>query len=98
MSAKTTRPRAGEDTVAEGAGGADQTVEQEAAGGVAQSTQTVAAESPSQDDLLAVEDDAEGNCDNHRGRKAVVTTNFPWVATQRFCNQCVPVQYRYLLP
>lgn len=42
-------------------------------------------------------DQANGFCDNHRHRPAVLMTSFRWTPTQRFCAQCVPEHYRSLL-
>lgn len=36
-------------------------------------------------------------CDNHADVPAVLVTDFPWAASQKFCRPCVPAQYAYLL-
>lgn len=39
----------------------------------------------------------KGMCDNHPDRPAALVTNFRWTPPQRFCGQCIPANYRYLL-
>ena len=105
----TPRSRTREETVAE-----EEPREDEAVGAtsdvVEESAPPVEAEPEASDDVPAVDEAADaqpfiapnrpgkGMCDNHPDREAVLVTDFPWSSPQRFCNLCVPPQYRYLLP
>lgn len=101
MSSRTNPARAGKRTVAEEAPAhEDEAVAEPTADVVEEPSETLATEPEAPDDVV---DDVEqqqgtGVCDNHPDRTAVVVTNFPWTPPQRFCNQCVPQQYRYLVP
>lgn len=104
MTRKSTQPRERKKTVAEEAptreGDAHAHEDQTVAAPtdvVEEPTETVDAEPAAPNDVVAVAD-PHGNCDNHPDRAAVLEVNVPWTNTQRFCNLCIPSQYRYLMP
>lgn len=99
---KTTRSRPRKKTVAQPQEVAreSEAVATATADVVEEPTTPVAAEPSTPNDVVAVAADPtdKGYCDNHPSRRAILVTNFPWTRVQRFCNFCIPSQYRYLLP
>lgn len=95
MSKRTTTPaQARKETVAEEEPREDQAAAEPTSESVAEPEKTPLTE-PAVANDAAVD---KGMCDNHPDRPAVVITPFTWTPAQRFCNLCVPAQYRYLLP
>lgn len=96
-SRKTTPARPRKETVAD----ESPAVVEAQTDGVEEPAAAVAAEPAPSNDVLAlgVAEEDKGRCDNHPDRAAVLDVDLPWIdGVQRFCAQCVPTQYRYLMP